>query len=97
MGLPISHNLAETMGGTLSATSKVGKGSCFQLMVPIELSDTNAISKTKKLAPQHAVGLQPGTGQIRVLVVDDVDDNRGLLRVLLEPLGFEIMEASIGA
>ena len=95
LGLPISHNLVKTMGGTFSVTSQLGKGSCFRLMVPLELPA--AVAKSRKLKTRSVVGLQPDTGQIRVLVVDDTDDNRTLLRVLLEPLGFEVMEACNGA
>jgi CheY-like chemotaxis protein len=45
---------------------------------------------------QRVVGLAPGQGEIHVLVVDDQDINRNLLRAMLEPLGFIVDEASGG-
>lgn len=35
LGLAISRELAQAMGGTLRATSKLGEGSCFTLLLPI--------------------------------------------------------------
>src|SRR6185369_6877944 len=47
--------------------------------------------------PQHVLKLQPGQPTSRVLVADDIEDNRQLLAQLLAPVGFEIRLANNGA
>jgi CheY-like chemotaxis protein len=41
-------------------------------------------------------GLAPGQTQYRILIVEDKWENRALLKKLLEPLGFEVREATNG-
>jgi CheY-like chemotaxis protein len=40
--------------------------------------------------------LAPGGPQYRILVVDDSEDSRGVLRQMLEPVGFTVLEATNG-
>jgi CheY-like chemotaxis protein len=47
-------------------------------------------------SPRRVIGLAPGQGQIRVLVVDDEPTNRDLLREMLKSLGFVVEEADGG-
>jgi len=95
LGLPIGRKLVEMMGGTLTVLSEVGRGSCFRFDVVLE--PTEALpEKMETEAKRRVIGLAPGTGPRRVLVVDDVQDNRDLLRDLLQPVGFEVREARDG-
>jgi CheY-like chemotaxis protein len=41
-------------------------------------------------------GFAPGKGPFRILVVDDVRDNRELLCTMLQPIGFQVREATNG-
>ncbi|MEX2598211.1 MAG: PAS domain S-box protein, partial [Dehalococcoidia bacterium] len=94
LGLAVSRRLVEMMGGSLTVKSEVGKGSCFRfdaLVTPVEGSAHKAVAAMRQI-----VGLEPGTGPYRILVVDDQKDNRDLLRALLEPLDFEVREAVNG-
>jgi PAS domain S-box-containing protein len=71
LGLAISRRLAEAMGGTLWAESRVGQGSTFHFTMEAEPSD----------APVRAYGRQ-GAPQLegrRVLIVDDNATNRQIL------------------
>ncbi len=94
LGLAVSRRLAEIMGGELTVVSQVGKGSCFRFDVPLKPAE--------KIAGQHqlehcrVVGLEPGTGPFRILVVDDVPVNIALTYSLLRPVGFEVAEATNG-
>src|SRR6476659_11138781 len=46
---------------------------------------------------RHVLKLQPGQPTCRVLIADDIEDNRQLLAQLLSPVGFEIRLATNGA
>jgi len=94
LGLAISRKFVEMMGGQLTVTSQVGKGSCFRFGVLVKSAED--VSELEQTVPRRVVGLAPGTGPFRILVVDDIPTNRALLQALLQPLGFEIVEASNG-
>jgi CheY-like chemotaxis protein len=94
LGLAISHRFVEMMGGRLTVESTVGKGSCFRFEVPV--SRAEGAAATEKPEPRRVTGLAPGEGPFRILVVDDVRDNRELLRALLEHIGFQVREAANG-
>jgi CheY-like chemotaxis protein len=94
LGLAISRKFVEMMGGELTATSQIGAGSCFRFETL--LAQAGDIAEQEKPALPCVVGLEPGAGPFRILVVDDIPDNRALLCELLRPVGFEIAEASNG-
>lgn len=95
LGLPISRRLTEMMGGSLTVQSEIGKGSCFRFEVPLETTDALPETETRQ-SPRLVVGLAQGIGPRRILVVDDIRDNRDLLRDLLQSVGFEVREAHDG-
>jgi signal transduction histidine kinase/CheY-like chemotaxis protein len=94
LGLAISRKFVEMMGGELTVTSQVGAGSCFRFNAL--LAQAGDIAEQEKPALPCVVGLEPGAGPFRILVVDDIPDNRTLLCELLRPVGFEIAEAGNG-
>jgi signal transduction histidine kinase/CHASE1-domain containing sensor protein/DNA-binding NarL/FixJ family response regulator len=94
LGLAISWRLAEMMGGEIKVVSRVGQGSCFSFSVPVQPVEA-ALKETTENS-QIVVGIEPGAGPLRILAVDDEEDNRALLRALLEPVGFAVREAVNG-
>ena len=94
LGLTISRKFVEMMGGEIAVTSQMGKGSCFRFEAL--LKSAAEIAEGDKLASRRIVGLEPGTGPFRILVVDDAPTNRALLCALLRPVGFEVAEAING-
>jgi PAS domain S-box-containing protein len=94
LGLAISQNHARLMGGGITVTSKPGKGSCFHVRL--------AVLEGKKLSPSTAyverqvTGLLPEAGEIRVLIVDDHEENRLVIQEFLEPVGVKVMNAENG-
>lgn len=84
LGLPLCRRLAELMGGSIGASSRIGEGSTFQLEVPLELSDCPA-----NALPVDGYGLLAGR---RVLIAEDNPTNR---RVLCEQLTALAMDCAI--
>ena len=83
------------MGGAITVNSQVGKGSVFVIQLPLKEGDAQAVQA--KDTPRHVLKLQPGQAECRVLIADDIEDNRQLLAQLLAPVGFEIRLATNGA
>jgi len=97
LGLSISRRLATLMGGGLSLRSRLGEGSCFTLELPLSAAQGDALDLDFDPTPQGGLPrLDPSVGAVRVLVVDDQIENRRLLRDLLEPAGFTVIEATDG-
>ncbi|TAG91195.1 MAG: response regulator [Oscillatoriales cyanobacterium] len=92
LGLAISHQLVEIMGGDLKVESTLGKGSIFWF--ELELAEVNGGETNNKYSAKIIKGFK-GVNK-KLLVVDDKWENRSVLVNLLEPLGFEIAEATDG-
>src|SRR3954467_5886704 len=95
LGLAISREFVRLMGGSLTVNSQVGKGSAFLIHLPLKEGEAQAVQA--KDQPRHVLRLQPEQAICRVLIADDVEDNRQLLAQLLAPVGFEIRLAANGA
>jgi signal transduction histidine kinase/DNA-binding response OmpR family regulator len=96
LGLPITKEYVELMGGTITATSVLGQGSTFTLNLPVMKvlpSEVPTLSVSKEL---QVVSLKAGQPLYRVLIVEDQLENRLLLRQLLATVGFDIYEAVNG-
>jgi adenylate cyclase len=94
LGLAISYQLAKLMGGEITVQSTVGEGSVFQLLLPVSLPEFAQI-----LEPTHTpevIGLAPNQPRYRILIVEDVAENRLFLVQLLLSVGFEVREAENG-
>jgi signal transduction histidine kinase/CheY-like chemotaxis protein len=94
LGLALSRRFAGLLGGTVTVASEVGKGSTFQFDVEVEVPG-GADADTQPAVPQVSA-IAPGQPEYRVLVVDDSDDNRSVVRQLLEQVGFSVLEAASG-
>jgi len=95
LGLAISREFVRLMGGDITVNSQVGKGSVFVVRLPLKEGEAQAVQA--KDTPRQVLRLQPGQATCRVLIADDIEDNRQLLAQLLAPVGFEIRLATNGA
>jgi PAS domain S-box-containing protein len=95
LGLAISREFVRLMGGDITLSSQVGKGSVFVIRLPLKEGEAQAVQA--KETPRHVLRLQSGQAACRVLIADDIEDNRQLLAQLLAPVGFEIRLATNGA
>ena len=94
LGLTISQQFAQLMGGNLSLESEFGVGSTFRLEIPV--ADLDAVSVISAHPTQRVVGIEPDQPTFRLLIVDDKEVNRKLMVKILEPFGFELREAVNG-
>jgi signal transduction histidine kinase/DNA-binding response OmpR family regulator len=92
LGLTITRQLVEMMGGEIHVKSSLGQGSIFWF--ELELPEVDAIDEPISLNAQEIIGYEGA--KRKVLVVDDKWANRAVLINLLEPLGFEVVEAENG-
>jgi len=87
LGLAISQRLVRLMGGELAIKSEVGRGSefSFSLTLPVETAP-----------PARTTGLAALGGR-RMLIVDDNQTNRRILREMLAAEGINVDEVSTAA
>jgi len=90
LGLFIVKNIVELHGGRVEAQSEgLGAGAVFTVTLPTQQRARSATPPPRPALPPGAVDLS----DVRVLVVDDEDDTRELLAVMLERYGARVTTA----
>ena len=91
LGLAISQQLIQLMGGKIEVNSEPNKGSLFwfELELPVATAPLAA-------APTRRAIIGYGGKRKRVLIVDDVPQNRAMLMDMLQALGFSVADARNG-
>ncbi len=89
LGLAICRQLAELMGGTISAAGQPGQGAVFTLVLPLDPAE----------AAPEVVSEAAGDGDasaLRVLVADDNPTNRLVAELILAAVGADIVSVENG-
>lgn len=93
LGLTISRNLVEKMGGAISVTSNVGLGSLFTVTIPLAVQPVPEV--VQKDVPSSVIPFPQGKG--RILIVEDWQPNVLVAQLMLEMLGYTNAVARTGA
>ena len=96
LGLTISRQFVQLMGGEIAVTSQPSQGSCFRFDVQVKLAPSEAADAWATRPRKRVIGLEPSQPAYRLLVAEDSETNRELLTRLLAPIGFEVREAGNG-
>jgi signal transduction histidine kinase/CheY-like chemotaxis protein len=94
LGLPITRKFVQLMGGEITVSSEVGRGTTFKFDIQVGRVDAKDIESQRPT--RRVIALEPDQPRYRILIVDDKPTNRQLLIKLLNPLGFELREACDG-
>jgi PAS domain S-box-containing protein len=81
LGLSVVHGIIHSHGGAIQVTSQVGKGTCFQIHLPL-LSQGEESADAAAVADCH--------GSERILFVDDADIIAALAKQGLQSLGYQV-------
>lgn len=90
LGLAVAKSIADAMHGEICATSTPGRGS--QFVVSLRLPRSIAAAA----ADPAPAGAAP-SGRPQVLLAEDHPINRKVVRMILDPIGVEVVEACDGA
>jgi signal transduction histidine kinase/DNA-binding response OmpR family regulator len=97
LGLAITRRLCRMMGGDVTVTSELGKGSTFTIRLPAESAQAAAVATQTATPAKAAVAIPPkGANGKTIMVVDDDATARELISRYLLEAGFEVACASGG-
>lgn len=87
LGMAITRNLVEAMGGTIDVESELGQGSCFEVLMDLKIAE----DRTVALAAQEEIDEQDGNilQGMKFLCAEDNELNAEILTELLKIEGAE--------
>ncbi len=95
IGLAISRQLVELMGGQLDVDSAPGKGASFRFSLTLPSADVPAEAPGTESVDAPSLMAYAGPRR-RIMVIDDDADSLAILQTLLGLTGFEVITAGSG-
>jgi two-component system cell cycle sensor histidine kinase/response regulator CckA len=92
LGLATVHGIIEQSGGRVTLDSELGRGTTFYIRLPRHVGAGDALTTTTAPAPSRDAG-----GSETVLLVDDNEELRRVVKRMLSRAGYQVMEAASGA
>ncbi|NQV31316.1 MAG: response regulator [Phycisphaeraceae bacterium] len=100
LGLTITRQLSELLGGELTVITEPGKGSVFSLIIPtgVDITGQPLLNRDDALAQGADESRQADTTRFsgKVLVAEDVEGNQKLMMLMLSKWGVEVAIAQDG-
>lgn len=91
LGLAIVKELAELMGGSVAAESRLGEGSVFTVLLPF-----GRAAEDRTVPAAMPERMEPANRAGAVLLVDDTDYARESMAMVLKSLGYEVETVASG-
>ena len=87
LGMAITKNLVEAMGGTIDVESELGQGSCFEVIIDLRIAEDRSVSSAEQAEKDEPAGnVLKG---MRFLCAEDNELNAEILMELLKIEGAE--------
>ena len=87
LGMAITKNLVEAMGGTIDVESELGQGSCFEVLIDLRIAEDRFVSSAERVEKDEPAGnVLKG---MRFLCAEDNELNAEILMELLKIEGAE--------
>jgi PAS domain S-box-containing protein len=96
LGLAITKTLTEIMGGDISVKSEIGRGSVFEVCIPLKIATNDQVARTEYSI--HAITSSTVEVHVRpyVLLVEDYEPNVLVATAFLEDFGYQVDVANNG-
>ena len=90
LGMAVTRNIVDMMGGTISLTSKEGKGTEFVVTLIFKIRKVLTMPMDIKEEPLQQTERENRYSGKKVLIVEDYELNREIATALLEEIGISV-------
>ncbi|MDP2278757.1 MAG: response regulator, partial [Nitrospirota bacterium] len=90
LGLSIVYGIIKQHDGYINCYSEIGKGTAFKIYLPVFKTEV------KEAKPAETVGIPPARGTETILLAEDEESVRRLIRDVLKESGYKVIEAVDG-
>ncbi len=96
LGLTITRQFVQMMGGNIAVESTLGKGALFRVELPLAPASSAEIFGPDIRDSGEVIGLAPGQPRYRIMIVEDQRENQLLLSRLMTDIGMDVKVAENG-